>query len=199
MASPVDFSGKWALDHKYTTGDLEGCMRALGRSSMEIALLRKASEVQLLQHYCIGMVHAVQQHVTYCVLHVANFEWESRFAMNDQPIKYAADEKKFGDYTTQSALVENGRAFRVIWRMSIRGRDTTMIVTRRYRPDADLVDVHMHIEQQGLQQPVECCKTYSRQSRSDKEKEKMKKMRAGNENHCYMRPSSTAAAAAAGK
>ena len=186
MQSPCDFSGKWVLDHSKTEGSVEACMSMLGRTSWEIAMLKRASEVQLLQHYVMQQVHAVQQHVCYCVLGIANFEWESRFALHNRLAQHDNDEKKFGPYSTQSQWVpgSDGRSFAVVWRMTIQGRPTVMTVTRTMSPtDNNACSVHMRVEQQ--QQVGECRKHYRRESRSAAEKKTMEKMCAGNERHCY--------------
>lgn len=185
-----DFSGKWVLDHAQTRGSVDDCMSMLGRSGWEIAMLKRASEVQLLQHYVMQQVHAVQQHVNYCVLGLANFEWEQRFALHNKLTSHAADEKRFGDYTTQCQLTADD-AFRVIWCMTINDRKTVMTVTRTMPTDnANSCSVHMRIEQaeRGV---AECWKFYKRESRTPAEKDMMSKMRQGHEQHCYKASSSS--------
>lgn len=182
----ANFSGKWELDSSLTEGDVDKCMKLLGRTNFEIGLLKRASESQLVHQYVVDGTHAIHKNVNYCVLHVKDFRYETCLRLDNERQYHKEDHKKFGDCSTKSKW-KSPTTYCVMWCMKVKGMDTEMKITRTL-VDKNLTSVTMSIKQKSPnngKHEAESVKYYHREHRTDNEKRLMSEMCSGKEHALY--------------
>jgi hypothetical protein len=201
---PEDFSGKWCLQPEQTTGDVAGCIGMLGRKSWEIKLLNSATDTQLVQHYMMKGVHAIQRRVHYCVLHVRDFRFGDLLVLDSKKHENEPDHRGFGQCQTVGKWISS-RSYQVERFMILEGKKTKMTVTstlshetnksndstsggekgreKSQKSKARFMKIRLEMEQG--EKHLHCTKIYERKSPTEEEREKMRDMSKGREHRLY--------------
>lgn len=172
------FTGAWALDSGATEGDVAGCMRLIGRTELEISLLARCTESQLLNHFAASSsadttaaaaADVLQKTVKYSVFGIVDFVDTMVLPLDNVVYHHANDHKKFGECDSRSRWLSPTKdAYRVLWSMVINGVPTTMSVTHQML-SADYSSVTMHVKAHGGMGEARSVKYYRRRDASNSE------------------------------
>jgi hypothetical protein len=176
----ANFSGTWKLDKTRTVGDVSSCMKLLGRGKIEISLVSRATEDQLVHQYAIAGNIEVHKHVHYRVLGIRDFRYETCLRLDKKPQAHEPDHKKFGDCTTSGEWLDT-HTYCITWRMRVKKSPALMRITRHLEHE-NCTSVEMYVETRGLKASSK--NIYVREKRDDKDREIMRRMRESTQKRC---------------